>query len=259
MRKRVILDIRDLYPEVFFQNGILRRSSFFGKIIKKIEIYMYRKSFSISTVTEGLKNEINNSNRSTIVIRNGFDEKLFCETPEKFDDFTLVFHGNMGKFQNIELLKSVIQYFNENDQSIKFLIIGNEGSQIDLIRNMRSDNLNFMERIPYNEIPSYISKCHVGLSFRTDDYISRTSFPVKVFEYIGVVLPVLVTPLSEAGHIVEEEGFGIETENDLASIINSIYLIKSNYMEYIHNIRAKRHLYTRSNQAEKLLKITEKM
>ncbi|MEC9491685.1 glycosyltransferase family 4 protein [Flexistipes sp.] len=252
--EKIILDIRDIYPEVFFQHGIMRSDSLVGKLLMKVERFMYSNSNYVVTVTEGLKKSIEPYNSNVKIVRNGYDEELFRPNAEKYDDFTFVFHGTMGKFQNIELLSEVIKYCDENHKNLKFLVIGH-GPKDYLIKNLRCKNFKYIENVQYKEIPNLISKAHLGLSFRTDDKISKESFPVKIFEYIGVGLPVVVTPISEAGNIVYENQFGIQNNNNIEEIIDSILFIKENYATLVSNIEKNRLSFTRKSHFEILDKL----
>lgn len=254
--KKIILDIRDIYPEVFFQHEIMKRDSIIGKVLIKIERYMYKNSNYIITVTEGLKKQIEPFNKNVKVVRNGYDEKLFTMNTEKYDNFTLVFHGTMGKFQNIELLSEVIQYCDYNHSNLRFLVIGN-GSKDYLIKNLQCKNLQYIENVEYSKIPNLISKAHLGLSFRTNDKISIESFPVKIFEYIGVGIPVIVTPISEAGNVVDKYRMGIESDNSLINITNNIIKIKEDHISYTRNIKNQRILFTRNSSSKTLFNIIE--
>jgi glycosyltransferase involved in cell wall biosynthesis len=257
-KNNVILDIRDIYPEVFFADNILSEKGFTGRVLKKIEKYMYKNSREIVTVTKGLKQLIINSSiqeNKIHLIRNGYDANFFKYSDIKYDVFTVVFHGVMGKFQNIELLADIIERM-EEDEGVRFLVIGN-GCKDYLIKNMRNNNLEYHDSVNYVEVNGYISKAHIGLSLRTDGNIGKTAFPVKVFEYIGVGLPIIVTPISEAGEVVEGEKIGLQYSNDINKIINGIYHIKDNYTQYTDKSRLKNKKFSRQFEGRKLLAVVE--
>ena len=253
-KNNVILDIRDIYPEVFFANNLLSAKGFIGKTLKKIEKYMYKNAKEIVTVTKGLKQLIINSSiqkNKIHLIRNGYDPNFFSHSDVKYNFFTIVFHGTMGRFQNIELLVDLIEAM-KKDESIRFLVIG-KGPKDYLIKNINTKNLHYHNNVSYTEINSYISKAHIGLSLRTDGDIGKTAFPVKVFEYIGTGLPIIITPLSEAGEVVEEEEIGLQYSNDINKIIKGIYNIKANYAKYTAKYQIKNKKFSRQLESAKLL------
>jgi len=255
--KNIILDIRDIYPEVFFENEVINRGSFLASILIKIEAYLYHNSKSIISVTEGLKALIVSKNcppDKVVVVKNGFDKNIFKINSEKFEIFTIVFHGTLGRFQNIEILIEVIEYFNLLDRKVKFLVLG-EGNKDSILKNSDLINLEYIENIPYPDISKIISKCHLGLSFRTDDNISKMSLPVKVFEYIGVGIPTIVTPISEAGEMIESNQLGLQCNNNVEEIINNIKIIRNNYTHYINILKNKRDEFSRQHEIKKFNKV----
>ncbi len=256
-KKNIILDVRDLYPDVFFENKLLKRTSLLGRVLNKIESYMYKNSIKIITVTEGLKLKIIEREtplHKVTVVKNGFDKNIFQPSNIKYDNFTIVFHGTLGRFQNIEILVKVIEFFNVTDSAVHFLIIG-KGSKDSLVKNNSFANLEYVDFVSYKDMPKKISKCHLGVSFRTDDELSKLSLPVKIFEYIGVGIPIVVTPLSEAGKLVEEEKFGIECSNNLENIIKSIQTIRDNYQIYLDCLAKRGKNFSRQHEAKKFNEI----
>lgn len=251
--KNIILDVRDIYPEVFFENKLIKRESFLASILIKIEYYLYNNSKSIISVTEGIKSLIVSENHiydKVVVVKNGFDKNIFKVRSEKFENFTMVFHGTLGRFQNIEILMDVIKYFNKFDSKVKFLVLG-EGNKDFMLKSNNLSNLEYIENMPYKEISKIIAKCHLGLSFRTDDNISKISLPVKIFEYIGVGIPMVVTPVSEAGEMVQKSNIGLQCDNHVEDIINNIKSIRTNYTTYLKALKANRNQFSRQYEVEK--------
>lgn len=245
--KKYILDIRDLYPEVFVNLGLLPKESTAYKYILRFTQIMYNGAQTIITVTEGLENKIRAHSPEAKIHRiyNGYDSELFKPSSEKFDKYTVVFHGNLGKFQRIDLLVDVAREMEETHPEIQFKVIG-YGPGAELFKSP-PPNLEYLGPMKYEEIAKYIAKCHMGISLRTDDEISREAFPVKVFEYIGVGIPVVITPEGEAAKFVEQSGFGFTTRNSADSIINAIIKTKNNKKEISEKG------FTRSAQAQKVL------
>lgn len=258
-KNNLILDVRDIYPEVFFENKLISKNGFVGKILKKAEYFLYKNSKSIITVTNGLKELIslhNFNSENIILIRNGYDENLFYASKFKNKNFTIVFHGTLGKFQNIELLVELINYFNKTNQNIKFLVIGSGVKEI-LLRNIELNNFTYLDNIEYKDIPGVISKCHLGISLRTDDNIGKTAFPVKIFEYIGVAIPIINTPISESGRIIEENNFGLQSDNNIELVVKNIQKIINNYDSFVSSILKKRSYYSRQYQSKKLVTLVK--
>lgn len=248
--KKYILDIRDLYPEVFVNLGLLPKESAAYRYILKFTRIMYNGAQSIITVTEGLENKIRaHSPRADIHrIYNGYDTELFMPGHEKFDKYTVVFHGNLGKFQRIDLLVDVAREMEKTNPEIQFKVIG-YGPGAEFLKNPPS-NLEYLGPMKYEEIAKYIAKCHMGISLRTDDEISKDAVPVKVFEYMGVEIPVLVTPKGEASRLIEKEKLGYGLDNDLSEIVPVI-----SKMMKLDPTSSNPKVYNRKNQVKAILAI----
>lgn len=226
-RKKFIIDVRDIYPEFFFETGLVKKDSLLGKLITEITRQYYYRSSAIISVTPQLCNLIRAYNAKNVhLIMNGYDEEIFRPNinEKKFSQFTLVFHGNLGRVQNIETLLTIADHLKGKDIQI---IVAGDGPKSAEIMQRKPSHLNFLGPIPYHEIPKLLQKCHLGLSFRTDDTIGREAFPVKIFEYIGTGLPVISTPKSEAGALIEKHHLGFQFENyEIDNIVQKILEIQ---------------------------------
>jgi colanic acid biosynthesis glycosyl transferase WcaI len=263
-KTKVITDIRDLYPEVFFSMRVFSESGVMAGVLKMMAAYIHKNSEHILTVTDGLKKLLieNHINAAKIsVIRNGFG-KDFIPQKNHYETFTVVMHGNLGKFQNIELLIEIAKEIEKYDHSVQFLVIG-DGPKRVLFENNNLSNLTYMEPIPYANIPEIIGKAQLGLSLRTDDLISKTAFPVKVFEYIGLKIPVVVAPKGEAGEVIERINGGKQfSSDDLSGIVNYILFLKAypkNLDKLRCNLETQREQFSRENQALKIKSIIKKL
>ncbi len=215
-RAPYVLDVRDSYPQVFFVVGVVRPDSLVGRWLGRLEASLYRRAVLLAVATQGLAEHVQRrcgQAGKIVLLTNGFDADLFRVAPVKYPTFTAVFHGNLGRFQRPDLIVRLARRCQEAGLGIHFLVIG-WGSNRDEFREQVPGNLEFRGRVPYEEIPAIIGQAHVGLSFRTDDEVSRASFPVKVYEYLGVGIPVLVTPRSEGGEFVETHQIGYQFAPD---------------------------------------------
>lgn len=206
-----VIDVRDEYPEVYFAAGLTSRSSFPGRILLWMEKFLYRHAFLVVTVTTGICDRIRKKAEGVqpYLLRNGFEESIFKPSSEKEKIFTLVFHGNIGKFQDPALIIALAEGAIKSNLPIRIWVVG-KGNNDAIVRQAKLPNLEYVGEMDYRDIPSFIGRAHVGISFRVPGVISQNAFPVKLFEYIGVGLPMLVTPICEAGDLVEQYEMGFQ-------------------------------------------------
>jgi len=236
-----------------------------GRVLLFLEKKVYDNAFLISTVTNGLLEHIKNKseNQNVYLIRNGYSKRLFYPKKIKSDNrFRIIFHGTMGKFQNIELIVELAKMFKDkNINDIEFIVIGNGDKSNYLkekIKKYHLKNIKYLGRKGIKEIPDFINSCDLGISPRIDGIISKTAFPVKVYEYLGCGKPVLVTPVSEVGDFIEENEMGFQTENDINKVFELILKLKNNsklYEKLTQNIKGTADDFERKKIAEDYLKI----
>ena len=228
LKRKFILDIRDPYPEVLFELNIFSPTSILGKILKSLTKFSLSKSLGVVTATNGVEKIIKsyNANKNITSVLNGFDPEIFSPKPpdKKFEKFTLIFHGNLARMQNINLLTQVASLCPEN---IDILVAGSGPLEKKVKQEKR---ITFLGSLSYKDVAQVVNKSHVGLSFRKDGFVNRASFPVKIFEYIGAGIPVITTPQSDVGNFLEENNLGYQFQNtELEKIIEKIIHLKDNY------------------------------
>ncbi len=262
--RKYVLDVRDLYPNVFFDYGVLSKNSIMGRLLSHITSALFKGATLIVSATRGIEEQIKQDypklNQTFLVVRNGYDQQIFLPTESPSENFSLVFHGNLGRFQNIDLLIDLAKLLFEKDKVIRLHIFG-DGFYSDKLKQSQLENISYHGEASVESIAKQLPKHSVGLSFRTDSPYNRLSFPVKVFEYIGSGLPCIVTPQSEAGTDIESKGMGFVFNNSQAEkIIEEILILKNNkdtYNKIRMNVLTNRHLYSRQKCAEEFANSVE--
>lgn len=211
-----ITDVRDLYPEALAESEILNYHSRLYKCLKRTTKKLMSMDMAVLAATKSISKELRLvGDTEQYVYYNGYPN-LPQDIGMKFDQYTIVFHGTFGKFQNIELLKDLI--LATAGKPVRWILIG-DGPKKALIENLESKKVSLYSRLSNSETLKIVSRCHLGISLRTDDLLSRAAIPVKVFEFIGLGINVVVTPVSEGGGLVEENRFGRQFDNDFKSIL----------------------------------------
>ena len=233
-----VLDVRDIYPQAYAHSGLIREESIGYKVFLYISNSAYKRSKFVMTATQGMTDivakEIPKSMTSTVY--NGFPKKIIELNNVKNVRFTVCFHGALGFFQDVETLILVAKKLQNFD--VDFVVIG-KGRKQKLLMNNIPKNLNYYGGLPFDETMEVISKCHLGLCLRTDDELSKHSFPVKVWEYLGLSIPSIVTPYCEAGRFLEENCCGHQLNSgDVDSICSTIILLRDSSEDYVRLVEA---------------------
>ena len=221
-----LLDIRDVYPQVYAHANLLKMGSIPYRLMLSASRHFYRGAVGIITATRGLAQTVRPDAREVPIhcVYNGFPASLAALREPKHERFSVCFHGVMGFFQDVPTLVKVAEALQAHDVDV--VAIG-YGRQAALLKDSTLSNLRFLGKLPFEQTVVEASRCHVGLSLRRDDDISKDAFPVKVWEYMALGLPQVVTPPCEAGDFIERHGCGAQcAAGDIDRIVALILDLK---------------------------------
>ncbi len=230
-----IFDIRDLWPEIAIELGIMKDGSPIHRYLRRIVRNAYSTAGAVIVTTCGDAEAVAKwgVDESRIhVIPNGANCEVFRPDEDARrriraelgvnDDMLVVYSGSFG--QGMNDLDTLLEtaFFLREAEGVKFLLIGDGDRRMDFEeeaskRHMK--NIIYLPSRPPAELNSYLNAADIG-------FIPRKSLacdtggnvPVKMFEYMAVGLPVLLTciPGCEAHDIhrrAECQGQWIEAGN----------------------------------------------
>jgi glycosyltransferase involved in cell wall biosynthesis len=243
-----ILEVRDAHPDGMIASGVLKENTVIYKVFTFFGKIMYSNAQKIIASNEGIANRLRAYTKSNIeVIFNGFPDKMVEVKKIKYEKFTLCFHGILALFQDVPSLVRIIQLL--CDTEINIIVIG-YGPKEGLLKSLSQKNFSYLGKLDPDRTLEVISKCHLGISIRTDDPISRDSFPVKIWEYIGAKIPSIVVPKSEAGDFLEANKIGLQfnsgREKEIVNKIIELSKDHDHYKIYKDNIDRQSSFYLRS-------------
>ncbi len=242
------LEVRDVYPQVYAEAGLIGYKSIIYRVFSYFSRITYENAECVVVATRGLERVVRADAPKANVhcVYNGFPGEFRARQASKNERFTVCFHGVMGFFQDIETLIRVAGELQQHDVDV--LVIG-YGRQEHLLRDDMPENLCFRGRLPFDETVAAIEQCHVGLCLRKDDGISRDAFPVKIWEYLGLGIPSIVTPRCEAGDFLESNACGFQLGSGrVGDLVDKILELKANPGELVRlseRCRAVASAYTR--------------
>lgn len=204
-----VLELRDVYPQVYAEAGLIRKGSWLYCFFRRRSMRMYQGARLVIAATRGLAHEVSiNAPAARVThVYNGFPAALLDREPSKSARFTVCFHGVLGFFQDVDTLLEVARELAAHDVDVEVVGYGRKAEQI---QQAGLANLRFHGRLPFEQTMAIVQRCHVGLSLRLDEGISKDAFPVKVWEYLGSGMPSIVTPTCEAGAFLEQHGCGYQ-------------------------------------------------
>ena len=145
------------------------------------------------------------------------DEELKRKLIAKYKDYKLVVYvGAIHKIRGCLNMIKAMRYVIEEVPNAKLIMIGpitdadflREATKIIEQYNL-NDNIEFLGIIPYSELHTYLSLCHVGLCSYLYIPVRGTKGSSKLFLYMRAGLPVIASDFPGIKAIIEDAKCGI--------------------------------------------------
>mgnify|MGYP000764129562 FL=1 len=179
LMRPILYNEQDIFPENAYFAGILSESSMIYKVAHALQKYAYKNATALSTISDDMK--------STIVTRYGIsedkvqviynwgheelkahsdEENVFLKKyPKKSGEFRVVYAGNLGKMQNVELILETAALM-KDDQDVSFYIVGggvNEEQLKTFAKEKELNNVTFVGMQPPEEVADLYAAADVNV------------------------------------------------------------------------------------------------
>ena len=228
--KRVpwVFELRDIWPESIRAVGAMKESRVLD-MLERIELFLYRKADAIVSVTNAFKDALvqRGIDASKIhVVTNGVDVSRF--SPREKDAALVARYGLKGKFvagyigthgmaHALDTLLDAARLLKERPggEQFRLLLLGNGANKQALQERARQeglDNVLFVDSVPKEEVVRYWSILDASIIHLKKTPLFRTVIPSKLFECMGMGIPVLHGVEGESAEIVQQEKVGLTFE-----------------------------------------------
>ncbi len=236
--KRVpwVFELRDIWPESIRVVGAIKQSKVLD-LLEKVELFLYRKASVIVSVTHAFRTSLirRGVNGEKIhVVTNGVDISRF--SPRDKDAELLRKHNLQNKFVagyiGTHGLAHALDTLLDSAKALKLapdgyrfriILLGDGANKAALCQRAKAeglDNVIFVDSVSKDQVVRYWSLLDASIIHLKKDALFTTVIPSKLFECMGMAIPVLHGVQGESAGIVEREGVGLlfEPENDKALI-----------------------------------------
>lgn len=243
----MVFEVRDLWPEVPIEMGILNKP-YQIFLAKNLEKWAYKNSSHIVALSPGMKAGIVNTGYSeskVTVIPNSCDNALFEIDDKDFENFkvnnswlpkgkVIIYTGTFGFVNDVAVVIEFAKELKKRQSDIKFLLIG-DGVQYEQVYQKSLDekvlheSLYIRKQVPKNEIPYYLKYAAMASSFAIDLPVIQANSANKFFDALAAAKPILINYGGWQKDILEQNKCGIvawkktvkETINELEDFINN--------------------------------------
>jgi glycosyltransferase involved in cell wall biosynthesis len=219
-----VFELSDLWPASIMAVGAMRKS-FLMRTFEKLELFLYRHSDRVIALTRDFKRDLiarGIAQEKIDVVRNGVDLSRYAPRPRDAAQsaglglegkFVMGYLGTHGVAHALSNLLDAAALLKGRAPQAHFLFVGDGAERKGLLARLEAENLPNVTMIgprPKAEMPSWWSQLDMALiSLKKQDLFSGV-IPSKIFEAMGMGIPLLfVGPSGEGSEILVEEDCGI--------------------------------------------------
>jgi len=273
--KRVpyVFELRDLWPESIKAVGAMRESAAI-RLLERLELFLYRKADLIVAVTESFKEILIRrgiDGAKIMVVTNGVDLSRFAPVERDAQlaaelglagKFVAGYIGTHGLAHSLETLLDAAQRLAEEERGrdYHFLFLGDGARKAALQEDAKRRglaNVHFIDSVPKEQVVRYWSLLDVAVIHLKKTDLFTSVIPSKLFESMGMGIPVLHGVAGESAGIVERERVGIvfepEGTDQLCQALLRVRFEAGLYDEFRRNCIAGGQKYDRGYLAGRML------
>jgi colanic acid biosynthesis glycosyl transferase WcaI len=226
----LVYDIQDMWPDTLRATGMLRNLRALA-LVGYVCNWVYRCVDQIVVLSPGFKKLLVQrgvSDSKIELIYNWSDESalsvpigtLPLNFP-KLDQFKIVFAGNIGKAQALNVVLDAAVILKNRQSRVAFVLMGG-GVEVKKLtaktKHLGLDNVVFLPSVPMSEVGTVLSGADVLLVHLRNDPLFEITIPSKTQAYMAVGRPLLMAVKGDAADLVVQSKAGIiiEPENPLA-------------------------------------------
>lgn len=262
LKPEKILEIRDLWPDSVVAIDQIN-ITFFLPLLKVLEKKMYKSADKIIINNVSFKKHIEkmNVNKPILYIPNGVNPGEF-EIESKFDDFTVVYTGNIGYAQDVSMLEDIALKFEDEKIHFNAVIYGINSRKFK--QYIETNNFQYVKAIPTmskQQCLSYTSKHHVALSILKESDVLLNVLPGKVVDAICTGLPIITNLAGDTNKLINDYEVGYAKAFATAEdIVTAVKKYRDNHQLLInHSYNALQLSSKQFNWNENISKIIEFM
>lgn len=240
---------QDIFPENAYFAGILSESSMVYKVAHALQKYAYKNATALSTISDDMKSTIVTrygiSEDKVQVIYNWGHEELKAHSeqdnvflkkyPKKPGEFRVVYAGNLGKMQNVELILETAALM-KDDAGVSFYIVGggvNEEQLKTFAKEKELNNVTFVGMQPPEEVADLYAAADVNV-IPLQKGLIYAALPSKTADCLIAGKPIItcVDDESEFAKLIQQYGIenaGTSSPNQLKQNLQRVKAGKIDY------------------------------
>lgn len=265
LKKKVIVDIRDLFLDVSVSLGFIKRGSIVERVFRFLESKALQTANAITLVTPKIRRQLVEEYgidpAKCYVVPNGVDLETFkCKKPKRKPQ--MVYTGYFGHAQDFDTFLEGYALLKENER-VPLILAGSGETLEDVLKN--AEKLGIAKWIKYvgmlsrKEVVKLLCSSSIGVAPIKADESLKYAIPSKIYEYLACGLPFIGVGIGEIERIAEESRAGCvgKTPEEVAECIRKLLNLNLEKMR-IHSLKYISK-FSRENSAKKFIKLLKRV
>ena len=243
-RRPWVFELRDMWPESIKAVGAMKDSAAI-RLLERIETFLYRRANAIVSVTNSFKDKLIRrgiDGTKIEVVTNGVDLAAFHPGPRDValsrelgldGCYVAGYVGTHGMAHGLETLLDAAAALQEEPtaSSVRILFLGHGAHKAALVQRsseMGLRNVVFVDSVPKSEVSRYWSLLDVSIIHLRDVELFNSVIPSKMFECMGMGIPVLHGVPGESAEILRREDVGeVFASGDARQLTESLLRLRA--------------------------------
>lgn len=244
-RRPWIFELRDIWPESIRAVGAMKKKRLLD-LLERLELSLYRKATAVISVTNAFKQNLVKrgiDEAKIFVVTNGVDTSRFTPIPKDHDiltelglheTFVAGYIGTHGMAHGLDTLIDAARVLASSERAdrIRIMMLGDGAHRQRLEERAKADGLDnilFIDSVPKHEVTRYWSILDASIIHLRKSQLFTTVIPSKMFECMGMAIPVLHGVEGESADIVMRHDIGLtfEPENHL-NLVERLVMLHDN-------------------------------
>jgi glycosyltransferase involved in cell wall biosynthesis len=238
-RARLVVEIRDLWPAIFVELGVLTNRRLI-RLLERLELAAYAAADRVVVVSDGFRANLIDRGvpgHKVHTIRNGValdrfdphaavDPALRHRLGARDGDCLVLYLGTHGISHGLPGVADAAARL--AGQRIHFGFVGEGADKPRLERRVAElglANVTLLPGVPHDEVPALLAAADICLVSLRDVPLFTTFIPSKMFEYLAAGKAVIGAVAGEAAQILRDAGAEVVPPADSAALAMAVLLL----------------------------------
>lgn len=228
-----VYHVSDMWPDSAVESGMLgdgRLKRVSEKVLHWWCNLIYRKSAAVTVLADTPLEVLADrgvTREKLTVVYNWADESLFYPMQKDADlareldisthRFNLIYAGNFGIFQNLEVAIRAAHKIRDEAPNLRLILLGTgteEAKLKALVKDLGASNVSFRDRRPYSEMPAVSALADAMLVHLSDIPLLRLTVPSKTQVALAMGIPMLMAAVSDTARMATDGQAGVVCRPD---------------------------------------------